>query len=209
MERLIKVGAEANIYISKWHGIEVIRKVRRSKPYWREELDLKIRKIRTIRETYYINLVKKFGVLTPLIYFTDPFKGEIIMEYIRGDRLKDVIESDNIGGGKILYEVGRELGIMHSHNIIHGDPTTSNFIIKKDDDSVYVIDFGLTFYSQRVEDKAVDIHLFKQVIKSAHPKYFEQIFEKVLSGYSSVYHMSTKILENVKEIERRGRYATL
>jgi Kae1-associated kinase Bud32 len=74
---------------------------------------------------------------------------------------------------------------------------------------VYVIDFGLTFYSQRIEDKAVDIHLLKQVIKSAHPKYFEQIFEKVLSGYSSTYHMSNKILENVKEIERRGRYATL
>lgn len=205
LERLIKIGAEANIYLSYWHGLEVIRKVRRPKPYWREELDLKIRKIRTIRETYYINLVKKIGILTPIIYFSDPFKGEIVMKYIKGERLKDVIENDPIRGGDLLYDIGRKLAIMHTHNIIHGDPTTSNFIIEGN--RLYVIDFGLTFYSQRIEDKAVDLHLLKQVIKSAHPKYFEQILEKVIAGYSSTYCLANKILDNIKEIERRGRYA--
>ncbi|MCX8188362.1 MAG: KEOPS complex kinase/ATPase Bud32 [Nitrososphaeria archaeon] len=206
MERLIKIGAEANIYLSLWHGLEVIRKVRRPKPYWREELDLKIRRIRTIRETYYINLVKKFGVLTPIIYFSDPFKGEIVMEYINGERIKDIVENDIKRCYDLFYELGRKLATMHTHNIIHGDPTTSNFIVKED--KLYAIDFGLTFYSQRIEDKAVDIHLLKQVIKSAHPKYFEEIFGKVIVGYSSVYTLASKILENVKEIEKRGRYAT-
>lgn len=206
MERLIKVGAEANIYLSSWHGINVIRKVRRTKPYWREELDLKIRKIRTIRETYYMNLVKKFGVLTPIIYFSDPFKGEIVMEYIEGDRLKDVAENDPVRGEKLFYEVGKKLAIMHMHNVIHGDPTTSNFIVKGG--RLYIIDFGLTFYSQRVEDKAVDFHLLKQVLKSAHPKYFERLLEKAILGYSDTYYLADKILENIREIERRGRYAT-
>ncbi|MEM0053009.1 MAG: KEOPS complex kinase/ATPase Bud32 [Nitrososphaeria archaeon] len=206
MERLIKIGAEANIYLSSWHGLEVIRKIRRPKPYWRVELDLKIRRIRTIRETYYINLVKKFGVLTPIIYFSDPFKGEIVMEYIMGERVKDIVENNVTKSYDMFYDIGRKLAIMHSHNIIHGDPTTSNFIVKED--KLYIIDFGLTFYSQRIEDKAVDIHLLKQVIKSAHPKYFEEIFGKVVAGYSSVYPLAKKILENIKEIERRGRYAT-
>ncbi|MEM2153696.1 MAG: KEOPS complex kinase/ATPase Bud32 [Nitrososphaeria archaeon] len=206
MERLIKIGAEANIYLSSWHGLEVIRKVRRPKPYWRIELDLKIRRIRTIRETYYINLVKKFGVLTPLIYFSDPFKGEIVMEYIMGKRVKDIVENNATKSYDMFYDIGKKLAIMHSHNIIHGDPTTSNFIVKEN--KLYIIDFGLTFYSQRIEDKAVDIHLLKQVIKNAHPQYFEEIFGKIVAGYSSVYSLANKILENVKEIERRGRYAT-
>ncbi len=206
MERLIKIGAEANIYLSTWHGLKVIKKVRRTKPYWREELDLKIRRSRTIRETYYINLVKKFGILTPVIYFSDPFKGEIVMEYIKGERVKDVVEKDITKSYDLFYDIGRKLAIMHAHNIIHGDPTTSNFITKED--KLYIIDFGLTFYSQRIEDKAVDLHLLKQVIKSAHPKYFEETFRKVIDGYSNVYPLANKILENVKEIERRGRYAT-
>lgn len=206
MERLIKIGAEANIYLSTWHGLEVIKKVRRTKPYWREELDLKIRRIRTIRETYYINLVKKFGILTPIIYFSDPFKGEIVMECIKGERVKDVVENDVTKSYDLFYDIGRKLAVMHVHNIIHGDPTTSNFITKED--KLYIIDFGLTFYSQRIEDKAVDLHLLKQVIKSAHPKYFEDAFGKVIDGYTNVYPLVNKILENVKEIERRGRYAT-
>jgi Kae1-associated kinase Bud32 len=199
------MGAEANIYLDHWGGSEVIRKVRRPKPYWREELDKKIRRVRTIREAEFISTVKKYGLLTPTIYFVDPFKGEIIMEYINGERVKDLLKKDTQKGYSMLYETGKDLALMHTHNIIHGDPTTSNFIVRED--KLYFIDFGLAFHSLRLEDKAVDLHLLKQVMKSAHSEFYETGYEKILKGYGSVFTSLKEILENVKEIERRGRYA--
>jgi TP53 regulating kinase-like protein len=199
------MGAEANIYLDHWNGLEVIRKVRRPKPYWREELDRKIRRVRTIREAEFISTVKRYGVLTPLIYFVDPLKGEIIMEYIKGERVKDLMRIDYLKGYSILYEAGKNLALMHTHNIIHGDPTTSNFIVREG--RLYFIDFGLAFYSMRLEDKAVDLHLLKQVMKSAHSEFYDIGYEEILKGYGSVFKPLKRILENVKEIERRGRYA--
>jgi len=205
LEKLVKMGAEANIYLDHWSGSEVIRKVRRPKPYWREELDKKIRRIRTIREAEFLTTVKKYGVLTPTIYFVDPFKGEIIMEYINGVRVKDLLKEDTQRGYSMLYEAGKNLACMHTHNIIHGDPTTSNFIVRGD--KLYFIDFGLAFHSLRLEDKAVDLHLLKQVMKSAHPEFYETGYTKILKGYGSVFGQLKGILDNIKEIERRGRYA--
>jgi Kae1-associated kinase Bud32 len=199
------MGAEANIYLDRWRGSEVIRKVRRPKPYWREELDTKIRRIRTIKEAEFLTTVKKYSVLTPTIYFVDPFKGEIIMEYINGVRVKDLLKGDTRKGYDMLYEAGKDLALMHTHSIIHGDPTTSNFIVK--DNRLYFIDFGLAFHSLRLEDKAVDLHLLKQVLKSAHSEFYVTGYEKILKGYGSVFGSLKGILDNVKEIERRGRYA--
>jgi len=205
MEKLIKMGAEANIYLDLWRGIEVVKKVRRPKPYWREELDRKIRRIRTSREAEFITTVKRFGVLTPIIFFVDSFKGEIIMEYINGTRVKDLLREDAEKGYLMLYEAGKALAKMHTHNIIHGDPTTSNFIVRRD--RLYFIDFGLAFYSTRLEDKSVDLHLLKQVMKSAHSEHFDRGYQNIVRGYESVYGSIKDILENIQEIERRGRYA--
>ncbi|MGQ9781731.1 MAG: KEOPS complex kinase/ATPase Bud32 [Nitrososphaeria archaeon] len=205
MEKLIKMGAEANIYLDHWRGKEVVKKIRRVKPYWKEELDRKIRRIRTSREAEFITIVKKIGVLTPTIFFVDPFKGEIIMEYIDGIRVKDLLSQDAKKGYLMLHEAGKALAKMHMHNIIHGDPTTSNFIVKRD--KLYLIDFGLAFHSTRLEDKSVDLHLLKQVMKSAHSEHFNIGYQSIVKGYESVYGAIRDILENIREIERRGRYA--
>ncbi|MEM3403545.1 MAG: KEOPS complex kinase/ATPase Bud32 [Nitrososphaeria archaeon] len=207
MEKLIKVGAEANIYLDNWDGIKVVRKTRRPKPYWKKELDDKIRRTRTIREAQFLTSVKELGVLTPIVYFVDPFLGEIIMEYVDGVRVKDLLNMDSKTGFIMLYEAGKGLAKMHKHNIIHGDPTTSNFIMR--DRKLYFIDFGLAFYSTRLEDKAVDLHLLKQVIKSAHPEVFSKGFKMVIEGYQQIFGIVKPVLDNIKEIERRGRYATL
>jgi TP53 regulating kinase-like protein len=205
MEKLIKIGAEANIYLDDWNGIKVVRKTRRPKPYWREELDNKIRRIRTIKEAQFLTHVKRLGVLTPIVYFVDPFLGEIIMEYVDGMRVKDLLNTNLETGFIMLYEAGKDLAKMHKHNIIHGDPTTSNFIMRNG--KLYFIDFGLSFYSTRLEDKAVDLHLLKQVMKSAHSEIFNKGFKVIIDGYQQIYGSAKPILDNIKEIERRGRYA--
>ena len=59
---------------------------------------------------------------------------------------------------------------MHSLNVIHGDLTTSNLMLRENSDSVVVIDFGLSFVSTLAEDKAVDLYVLERAFASTHPK---------------------------------------
>lgn len=198
--KLIKKGAEADIYLIHWHGKDAISKIRKVKSYRNRYLDDNIRKKRTIHEANMLSNVKKFGITTPFLYFMDPVQAEIIMEYIQGTNVKDVL-SDSIA-----FKIGRYVAILHDNNVIHGDLTTSNFIIK--DNSLFLIDFGLSFFSERIEDKAVDLRLFKEVLSSAHIDLFKEAYESFITGYSSsTKNNINKILRVVGEIEKRGRYS--
>lgn len=197
---LIKRGAEAEIRLIDWYGKKAISKLRIPKPYRNKVLDESIRKHRTIHEAYMLHIAKNTGISTPCIYFLDPINSEIIMEYIDGITVKDMIDKDI----ELSREMGKIVGKLHKNDIIHGDLTTSNFLLKKD--KLVLIDFGLSFKSKRIEDKAVDIRLVKEVLSSAHVDIFEKALELFLDGYNSVYEID-KILEKVKKIEMRGRYA--
>ena len=49
-----------------------------------------------------------------------------------------------------------------------------NYVISKQKFlSIYLIDFGLSYYSQNVEDKAVDLYVLKRAIISANTKSVE------------------------------------
>lgn len=67
--------------------------------------------------------------------------------------------------------------------------------------SVFFIDFGLGFHSNRIEDKAVDIHLLKQALEAKHFKHWEVLFKEFIKGYNN-----SKVLEQLKKVESRGRY---
>ena len=149
-----------------------------------------------------LHAAKKTGIKTPYIYFLDPKRAEIIMEYIKGKNVKDII-SKEIGN-----EIGKYVSILHNNNMIHGDLTTSNFIV--DRNNLYLIDFGLSFYSERIEDMATDIRLIKEILSSAHIHIFEETYQNFLDGYSEyTNHNFNRILNIVKEIEKRGRYSRI
>lgn len=96
---------------------------------------------------------------------------------------------------------------LHINNIIHGDLTTSNFILTSNN-CLTVIDFGLSFYSERAEDKASDIRLFKEILNSVHVDFFKSSFENFTLGYNKIYNKKpAKIFDIVNEIEQRGRYS--
>ena len=57
--------------------------------------------------------------------------------------------------------------------------------INKEKFLIYLVDFGLGFISNKVEDKAVDIHLLKQALESKHYKYFEELYNTVMVGYKN------------------------
>ncbi|MFX0074483.1 MAG: Kae1-associated kinase Bud32, partial [Candidatus Hermodarchaeota archaeon] len=93
---------------------------------------------------------------------------------------------------------------------IHGDITTSNVILTETQD-VFIIDFGLHDYSDQIEDKSTDLHLFKRVLISSHGNDFKICFEAFLEGYRDGFGLEKlkeceEIIKNVTTIETRGRY---
>ncbi|HEX2014604.1 MAG TPA: KEOPS complex kinase/ATPase Bud32, partial [Nitrososphaera sp.] len=170
------------------------------KPYRNRSLDSAIRKHRTIHEAKFISDAKSAGVLSPFIYFVDPVNAEIIMEFIEGRNVRETVTP------ALCSRIGRYAGMLHAVNIIHGDLTTSNFIVNRN--RLVIIDFGLAFYSERTEDAATDVRLIKAVFASAHVK-VTHAFDHFIAGYSNVLgEKKTKmVLRNVAEIEQRGRYA--
>jgi TP53 regulating kinase-like protein len=199
LPRLVKKGAEADIYITEWAGKKAVSKVRTPKPYRHQELDLAIRKYRTIHEANFISAAKAAGVMSPFVHFVDPVSAEIIMDFVEGDNVRDAITPD------LCHEMGRYAALLHASNIIHGDLTTSNFIINK---KLVLLDFGLSYYSERTEDMATDIRLIREVFTSAHIA-VKKAFPRFVDGYASIAgkKRTYKILKNVREIEQRGRYA--
>ena len=200
--KLIKKGAEADLFSTKWQEKEAVIKIRKAKRYRHKQLDDVIRERRTVHEANMINAAKATGIRTPFVYFLDAKRYEIIMEFVDGKNVKEMI-SKNIG-----LEVGKYVSLLHNHNIIHGDLTTSNFIQSKD--NLFLIDFGLSFYSERIEDRAMDIRVMKEILQSAHVDIFEETFENFLVGYSRFTNNKLdRVLNVVKQIEKRGRYTRM
>ncbi|MEM5815853.1 MAG: KEOPS complex kinase/ATPase Bud32 [Candidatus Aenigmatarchaeota archaeon] len=202
---IIKRGAEAIIYLDIFEGKKVLVKERIKKSYRIEELDIELRKERTRREARLLREARKIGVFTPQVYNVDEEKGKIIMEYIDGQRLKDIVNYlDEEKIREIFKKVGENIGKLHSSDIIHGDLTTSNMILK--DENVYFIDFGLGYFSKRIEDKGVDLNLLREAIKSTHFRFLNLIWENILIGYKRFFKDWEKVIKKVDEIEKRGRY---
>ncbi len=204
--RLLKKGAEADIYLTLWNGKKAILKIRKKKDYRNEILDKKIRMQRTMRESEIISDIKSFGISSPLVYFVDPKKCEIYIQYIDGALVKDLSNPKII---KICEEIGRIVGLLHKNGIMHGDLTTSNFIMQKG--KVFVIDFGLSQRTDKMEDHAIDLRLFKEILNSAHAHIMEKAWASFLRGHKKMVGSSrhNRVLIQVSVIESRGRYANV
>jgi len=202
--KLLKKGAEADLYQTKWQNSQAILKIRKIKNYRNSLLDLKIRKQRTIKECQMISFVKSFGIPTPLIYFVNLKTTSIMMQEIPGTPVHDLSESKIV---EVSKDIGKLVGTLHKNGVMHGDLTTSNFILFKN--TVFVIDFGLSQNTIKSEDHAVDLRLIKEILNSAHAKIMLSSWKNFLNGYKSIVGNAyyTKITKLVSDIESRGRYA--
>ncbi|MCK4285523.1 MAG: Kae1-associated serine/threonine protein kinase [Candidatus Lokiarchaeota archaeon] len=210
-EKLISKGAEASLFYGHWFGKEVIFKHRIPKEYRLEALDKKIRIERTLSEGKALILIKDYGVNVPPVYEIDIQNSTIVMKYIEGQKLKTILRDLSLEK-KFNYfnRIGSYIAILHKNGHIHGDITTSNLIVTKEEE-IFLIDFGLHAYSDTIEDKSVDLHLFKRVLISSHGQDYEFCFKSFLEGYVSEYQMENikmcqKIIKNINAIETRGRY---
>jgi Kae1-associated kinase Bud32 len=213
MSEIIAQGAEA--VIRKDGG--AIVKDRVGKGYRIKEIDSALRKKRTKLEARLIREARRSGVMTPQVVEENEFS--IKMDFVSGKRLKEFVNGRNFR--TVAKRVGSAVALLHNYNIIHGDLTTSNMIVNKgksdgvspqqrkestDNFSIYFIDFGLGFFSQRAEDKATDLHVLKEAITATHFDIAERFWAAVLDAYVRNYEGNGKVIKALSKIEKRGRY---
>lgn len=149
---------------------------------------------------------------TPVIYDLDKFESTIVMERITGNPVNEIFEGLKKSGStdfpqmkNLCKKIGESIAKLHNCKIIHGDLTSSNMILL--DDDVFFIDFGLGMVSDLVEDKGVDLLVFKKAISGIHHTISEECFKSILQGYQDAHDYSA-VVDKVMEIEGRGRYTS-
>jgi TP53 regulating kinase-like protein len=205
---LMKKGAEASLYLEYWNNRKVIMKRRHPKKYRIPELDLLIRSQRTLHEPNIIHNAKEAGVPTPTIFMVDVADSNIIMEFVEGKQIKEVLDAvSKEERMNICKIIGELIGRLHGNGIIHGDLTTSNMILTPYGKVVFV-DFGLSERSIELEPMGVDLHLMKRTLQSTHYKYAKECFKAVMDGYEESLGKedTKKVRVKIREIEKRGRY---
>lgn len=201
-----KNGAEAIVDLVNWNGELAISKTRLAKNYRKPELDKMLRSRRTREESIILHAAKIAGVSCPELYFSDPDKCEIVMEYVKGTHLKDLAHESS--STSLLFKLlGETVANMHCGRIIHGDLTTKNILVKER--RIFLIDFGLSFVSERMEDRADDLHLLKQALKASSSRSVALYMSQVFKGYEKIMGPEHRrmVEHQVLEIEKRGRYA--
>jgi TP53 regulating kinase and related kinases len=204
--RLLYRGAEADVIQGDWQGLEAVYKVRNPLRYRLPVLDEEIRRQRTVHEAEMIHQAKNSGVSAPYLYDVDPPASTLVMEYVKGSRLKDVIAKAE-GTEEVFQEFGRNVGLLHRAGIMHGDLTTAN-VVRRNGALVF-IDFGLSIRTERLEDHAVDLRLIKETLQGAHPEVAAPAMDAMNRGYAGVLGpaRSRAVFRQLQSIERRGRYA--
>lgn len=180
-------GAEAVVSRGNFIGREVVVKDRISKKYRIKSLDEKLRRSRTKVEARLLHRAKTADVKCPVVMKVDDFT--ITMTFIEGKR-PGMNKKESKEAGKILAR-------LHSAGIIHGDYTPANLLKKGNE--LFVIDFGLGFFSDYIEDKAVDVYTMLRALDEKEKKEF-------LKGYKT-YKKSNSVFRRLKDIEKRVRYA--
>lgn len=195
-QKLIARGAEAKIYSAG--GTIIKSRIRKS--YRLKELDERLRGFRTRREAKVLQKLHEINFCSPSLIKSDD-KENLVMENVRGKLLKNELKESNCK--KLCTKIGEKIAMLHNNSIIHGDLTTSNMILG---DEIYFIDFGLSFFSDKNEDKAVDLHVLKEGLESKHYKICAPCFREAITAYRKNAKSGAEILKRLQDVEKRGRY---
>lgn len=202
--KLIKKGAEAELYLTNWLGLPVVIKRRVPKPYRRPDFDFQLRRSRTLREASLMLSARRLGTAVPALLCIDVAGTALVMEYVEGPTLRDLIVLGR-DVTEAMRQAGRSIGRLHQGGIVHGDLTTSNMVWSGG--KVYFLDFGLGGYDSSMEARGVDLHLMLRALESLAPRRASELFSEVLQGYLEIMGEASKdVVKRALEIRLRGRY---
>ncbi|KAK0471369.1 kinase-like domain-containing protein [Armillaria novae-zelandiae] len=203
--KLISQGAEAKVYKASLssNGDPVLLKYRFKKQYRHPSLDANLTRSRVAGEARAILKCLRSGVNVPGIRMVDAAEGVLGIEWIDGQSVRkllpggveeeegpansDSLEEYGVSADEIMQLIGTEIAKMHLIDIIHGDLTTSNMMLRHPCQTglpvqMFLVDFGLAYHSNLTEDKAVDLYVLERAFSSTHPE-SEPLFTSVLQAY--------------------------
>ncbi|WP_273836598.1 bifunctional N(6)-L-threonylcarbamoyladenine synthase/serine/threonine protein kinase [Halococcus sp. PRR34] len=218
-------GAEATVEIA---GDRVVKR-RHPKAYRHPELDERLRRDRIVQEARLTSAARREGVPTPVVHDVDTHEAALTLEHVGECDLREIVEASEddsdataataatARGERAVRTVADHLATLHAAGFVHGDPTTRNVRVSDplasgdgdegdrntDEGLTYLIDFGLGYHTDSVEDYAMDCHVFERSLDgtAAAPDPLRAAFEE---GYGEVG--SPDVLDRLREIEGRGRY---
>lgn len=79
-------------------------------------------------------------------------------------------------------------------------------IFDEQNKKLWFIDFGLGFFSEKTEDKAVDLHVLKEALESKHYRNYNDYWKEIERSYNKISKNPKEIFERLKKVEARGRY---
>ena len=91
---VLESGAEARIFLDANNDIV---KERICKNYRIIDIDKKLRAFRTRREAKILEKLEKINVFAPRLKKMDDSAMKIVMSFVKGEKLKNVLQKENIG----------------------------------------------------------------------------------------------------------------
>ncbi|KAL5480358.1 BUD32 [Sanghuangporus weigelae] len=223
----------------------ILLKHRFKKNYRHPSLNSTLTKARVGGEARALMRCLRSGVRVPGIRMVDAPEGVIGIEWIEGKSVRVLLgteedsdttpdaessgvleEEDSVvdhlvpfglDQSELMRLIGVEIARMHKVDVIHGDLTTSNMMLRKrpqhlippdrskSSAEIVLIDFGLSFISTLVEDKAVDLYVLERAFASTHPD-SEPLFKLVLKTYATESEESwASVSKKLNEVRLRGR----
>jgi len=202
--KLLYQGAEASVFLNSEK--KTVIKKRLPKSYRLKVLDDKLRRLRTRAESNMLRRLSSVeGISVPSLLSFSEKEGELVMSFVEGMKLSEGLKDLSLAEARVVCgSIGRAVSAMHDSNVVHGDLTTSNMILDNVG-VVWFVDFGLGFYSEKFEDKAVDIHLFHEALEAKHFANSKSLWKAFLQSYKISVNYDSTMLQ-LKKVEGRGRY---
>lgn len=211
--QLVQQGAEARVYRGSFLGRAAVAKLRFPKLYRHPALEERLSRRRTAQEARSLLRCRRAGIPAPVVYFVDYASNCIYLEDIVGAiAVQDHIYSVQRSGSDassllgLAEKMGQLLARMHDEDLIHGDLTTSNVLLRPPAErlDLVLIDFGLSFISGLPEDKGVDLYVLEKAFLSTHPD-TETVFQALLQSYAAASKKSGPVIKRLDEVRLRGR----
>ncbi|XP_049636474.1 EKC/KEOPS complex subunit TP53RK [Suncus etruscus] len=210
---LVKQGAEARVFRGRFLGRAAMVKHRFPKGYRHPDLEARLSRRRTVQEARALLRCRRAGISAPTVFFVDYASNCLYMEEIEDsmtvrDYIQSIMETEKTPQSlfALAQTIGQVLARMHDEDLIHGDLTTSNMLLKQplDQLKITLIDFGLSFVSALPEDKGVDLYVLEKAFLSTHPN-TETVFKAILKSYSAASKKANPVLKKLDEVRLRGR----
>ena len=190
-------GAEAVVELRD----ETVLKRRIPKRYRHDELDATLRRDRTVLEARLTSEARRQGVPTPLVHDVNVPEATLTLQHVGEQDLAEGLTADR------ARTLGGYLARLHDAGVVHGDPTTKN--VRVGEGGLFLIDFGLGYYSGHPEDHAMDLHVFEGSVAgtASDPEPLIRAFEAGYEAESGAQSGDEEsVLARLAEVRGRGRY---